>query len=795
MTQKDLQALKADIVALQQQLGTTAGIDVVNIKNVQEAKDAVRMLNRELVEMGSDLDYINKSFKDSLNELSKQNTYLTAAKGALRSISSLSLQVLQHRKGESILSVDQIKKLQHKGKLQFEELELATKRAGLDKATRAALKKDLELRGQFNDELKETLNIEKQVNREIGLAGVGLKGFADFMKQIGFADLSKPFSDAIEKTKDARRELKSNQNTIATLDKEIEKGNTRKLSEAQILLNLGGTDLKNKLLQKKALEEQNRELQGQTSKYRNILQEVGKQLTLTNLVDFAIGKVVQNFFTVNRASVEFQRLTGQNASAIGSLNTRFATTVDFLKTASELTQQIGFNAISIFGPDQLAALAEAKNLLGLSAQEAEGLALQSKLSGNTIDSFQDGLLAGAEATNKFRKSAVAPGIVLKDVLNTSKGISASLGNNPERLGKAATAARAFGMELKQVDSIASSLLNFESSIEAELEAQLLTGKNINLAKARELAMTNDLEGLSAELAKNGASAAEFANMNRFAQEALAKAVGMSRDELAKSVMLQDASKNLTDDQRAAVLGVTKEQLQQVDLQQRLNTTIDKMAQVLAGPLETLLGLVAGALEFKGIIAGLVGILTLYKTVQISILATQKIQAAYSAISAYNEQKKLLASGAYNTSLTARQVLLQKELAKTVGIAAAWAIANPVKAAIGLVAAAGVGALVYSQMKDGIVDPSKGPVLSGEFGTVQLDPKDRAMYGADGMIKVGTDLIQNSGPTVTPTVNLEPLLAELQAVKQLLSTIASKDGNVYLDTDLVGKAMVIGSTGI
>jgi hypothetical protein len=55
-------------------------------------------------------------------------------------------------------------------------------------------------------------------------------------------------------------------------------------------------------------------------------------------------------------------------------------------------------------------------------------------------------------------------------------------------------AQKFGINLEQAESMASKLLDFESSIEAELSAELLTGKNLNLEKARGLA----LEGKSVE---------------------------------------------------------------------------------------------------------------------------------------------------------------------------------------------------------------------------------------------------------------------------------------------------------
>jgi len=65
----------------------------------------------------------------------------------------------------------------------------------------------------------------------------------------------------------------------------------------------------------------------------------------------------------------------------------------------------------------------------------------------------------------------------------------------------------------------------------------------------------------------------------------------------------------------------------------------------------------------------------------------------------------------------------------------------------------------SKIKDGIVDPKRGPVLSGGFGTVQMDPKDKAMYGADGKIKVGTNLM---GPPPVITAPPSPAITAVAA---------------------------------
>ena len=57
-----------------------------------------------------------------------------------------------------------------------------------------------------------------------------------------------------------------------------------------------------------------------------------------------------------------------------------------------------------------------------------------------------------------------------------------------------------GMEMSKIDAIAGSLLDFESSISNELEAEFLLGKDINLEKARQAALNNDLQQVATEIA-------------------------------------------------------------------------------------------------------------------------------------------------------------------------------------------------------------------------------------------------------------------------------------------------------
>ena len=313
---------------------------------------------------------------------------------------------------------------------------------------------------------------------------------------------------------------------------------------------------------------------------------VGKQLFDGLLDPLALVTALWNgFMKVDKAATDFQRITGESSSAISSMNSNLASTVDILEVASNLSKEIGVAGNNFISAKQLAAVAETKNLLGLSAEEATKLAIQTKMSGQNVDTFKKNVMAGVKQSNLQNRSGVEYGVIIKDILNTSEDVTMSLGNNPEKIAKAATAARAFGLTLEDVDKVAQSMLNFEDSISNELEAQLLTGKQMNLSKAREYALTNDLEGLSNELAKNGLDAAEYANMGRLGQEKYAAALGLSREQLAKSVIAQKASADLTAKQRADIMGMSEADYERMSVQERIQTSLDKMAQAFAPILE------------------------------------------------------------------------------------------------------------------------------------------------------------------------------------------------------------------
>ena len=212
---------------------------------------------------------------------------------------------------------------------------------------------------------------------------------------------------------------------------------------------------------------------------------------------------------------------------------------ELLGTSVDLSSSLGNN-----GKELAVQFADASKFLKLGADEQKGLLGLTASTGKSIDNIKNSVLG----TTRLRK--LESGVllderkILKDVLTASNAIKLSVKGGAEGLTKAAFAAAELGSDLSKVEAISKSLLNVEDSISAEMEAELLTGKDLNLETARRAALNGDIETVSKEINKQIGTSADFSKMNVIQQEALAKAMGTSREELADMLVQQESLNSL-----------------------------------------------------------------------------------------------------------------------------------------------------------------------------------------------------------------------------------------------------------
>ena len=112
--------------------------------------------------------------------------------------------------------------------------------------------------------------------------------------------------------------------------------------------------------------------------------------------------------------------------------------------------------------------------------------------------------------------------------------------------KAAIQANKLGISLDTLAGTAEGLLDFQSSLNNEVEASIMLGRDVNLQKARELSLSGDMEGLAVEISKQVGSQAEFEKMNVLQKQSLAKALNMEVGQLSKVINNQDKVRSLGD---------------------------------------------------------------------------------------------------------------------------------------------------------------------------------------------------------------------------------------------------------
>lgn len=177
--------------------------------------------------------------------------------------------------------------------------------------------------------------------------------------------------------------------------------------------------------------------------------------------------------------------------------------------------------------------------LGASVEAAGKLEKIVAITGGNSTEFSDSLAVAANETGKLYGVNLPLAKVVEKISNLQGASLSYIMKSPTALAKAVAISEKLGIEFSKIREIAEGLVNFESSISAELEAEVFLGRDINLNKARQLAFMGDEIGLAEEISRQIGTTADLNAMLPIQQQSFAKALGMSRDELADMVMQQE----------------------------------------------------------------------------------------------------------------------------------------------------------------------------------------------------------------------------------------------------------------
>ena len=281
------------------------------------------------------------------------------------------------------------------------------------------------------------------------------------------------------------------------------------------------------------------------------------------MLDKTSGEVAKNMnMTVSEAR-DLQRSFASLSS--GELKSSLVSSQGLLESLQEINKTLGTNVM--LNQEDLVTFTKLREAAGFTNEELMGIQSLTLANGQSLKENTGEFLAQAKVSAMQNGVLLNEKELLKDIANVSAATTMSFGKNPALIADAVASAKALGMELDQVDAIADSLLDFESSIANELEAELLLGKDINLEKARQAALDNDLATLAKEISTQVGSSAEFSKMNRIQQDALAKSLGMSREDIAQTLFTQEQLAGATGEEAERRQAILDKRIEEVGLAQ------------------------------------------------------------------------------------------------------------------------------------------------------------------------------------------------------------------------------------
>jgi len=525
---------------------------------------------------------------------------------------------------------------------------------------------------------------------------------------------------------------------------------------------------------------------GQLAKIPNIGMLLG-----IGAVIIGVTALVSLFSEISKKSHEISKATGMTyaqskqlqksaMSVQTSLDNQLSSTQDIVDVQSEMIAQFG--TMSAMTSQQALEVSEIGNAFGYGAQQAAKVNAEFMRMGMSADQAS---AAQTEVAAEALKAGVSVGTVTKDIAENAKSTAKFFGGNVKALRKAAVQAAKMGMSIKDMASISEKLLDIEGSLAAQFEFQALSGKQINLDKARELALQGDIAGATKEVLGQVGSISDFNKLSMLEKKKLAEATGMEVDQLQKSLITQEKLGDLTDEQKAAMseLNLSAEELSKLsaeeikdklatqDAQKKMNASFESLTNefktallpvaeafmdvfAALSPLLKLLGQ-GLAFAFKPISLAVEGMRKLIDFIMQSTEAAYTLGAAFTAFfliqqrSLIVQQAKnaaVLLEDAYTTALTAKKKVAQAIEAKgffkglasaamtAFKSAAAIPFVGPALGAIAAAAAVALGMKYFKKTGDLAMSAGGGPIVSNpREGTIFQGTKNDEVAMGPGVI--------------------------------------------------------------
>ena len=519
------------------------------------------------------------------------------------------------------------------------------------------------------------------------------------------------------------------------------------------------------------------------------------------LVAAALAAGLESFKELDKATEDYSKATGMTAKQTAHLahqaheiEVAYRGAGVELKHVFDVANDLAnvFGDMTHFSTATLAALGGIQSRTGVTAETAakvQGVFEQvAGYSGETAASLQQQIASLAQ------QGKVSPKEVLEDIAENAEATSTFFKGDVTALKNQVIQAHQLGTTLTKVAKTAEALLDFESGIEDELLAATFVGCQFNLSTARGLAYAGKTVEAQEEILNQLNQGIGFKNQDIFAQKALAKAAGMSIEDINKQLTMKEKLAHLSGEDKknaeeAVKAGLDLTNVNDEQLKQKTDEFI--AGQKITGQLTDMEN------TFKGIVATVGGALTPLFSVLAKVLEVVMKPISYVA-SLINEMLS-------NMYILVPLVALLAIHFRTVAINALKGAAGSVASAIGGIYTSlakipfglgfiGAGAIVAAMISQVSRAKSVGDIKSPADGKTQVSTKEGGLFtlspnddlvaapGAasklDDAAKLGRAAalpMGMGGFAAGQAINI--LVNEM---KQMRKDMASKSTDVYMD---------------
>ena len=517
------------------------GLDPKAMKELRQEAELYKNAMLESSEyMKSQLDFMSELKREAGIRSQAVNDYLSDARSISRELTEQSDFLDKINDGEIQLS--EAKKVQEKAQKRVNRLKDNAKTA---QETLLKLEKDgvitKEAAGKAQDSIMDGLaeadTFQQKINDGVNRAAKGsnlftknIGGLSKFMKKAGFDNASKHMSNMAKGVSKAKIAGGGFAKQI------VAAGRAAKLNP-YILIATALTGLVKMLL----------ELNNETAK-------LGRELG----VSAAEAASIRNHFI-------------DSAAAVGMLGVEYR---DVMKQNSAFNQALG--TASVLAKEIVGDAAVLAERFKLSQEAVTQTMIVATALGKTVNKVNSENLRGVRNAENELGFRVDIKRMMDETAKITGTLRAQFAGNLQLLGESVTKASALGMSLGEVANQSRKILDFQSSIDAELQAELFLGKQLNLEKARLAALTNDYDTYMNEIVKNAGDFFSFSRLNRLEQEKLAVALNMSTDQLSDMLLKRESLKSLTEAARKETDEQLKAQFMQLSAQEAFNKTMEKL---------------------------------------------------------------------------------------------------------------------------------------------------------------------------------------------------------------------------